>query len=179
MTGFALFGDASCAWWSISWDVSRPPGGSNGRTEVRYRPSPAPWDGQRLYEASERYGPGMVQFADESVRNGRPVARGECWDLAAEGLAAVTEQVGGTTGEEPYPSIGRTHGHLLYYADARKGGARVQGEWTGGDTYVRAGDVVEWRRVKIREVGMSAGSYSTLGDPDVSFILSLAPNGIR
>lgn len=169
LNGFALFGDASAAWWSISWDISRPPGGTNGRAEVRYRPTPAPWDGERLYAASERYGPLLAQFAAEAVQGGRPIARGECWDVAAEGLAAVTVQVG--EGEEPYPSIGRTHGHLLYYVDARQGG-QAKGEWTGGDTYVRAGDVVEWRKVRIREVGMGAGSYSTLGDPDVSSLLS-------
>lgn len=159
--GFVLFGDASCAWWKISFDVARP---ADARREVRYRPRPGAWDGERLYAASERYGPGMVAFAHAAVASRIPVARGECWDVAAEGLTSVGAQL--PEEEEPFPSIARTHGHLLYWAKATSDGS-AKGVWRGGDVYVRPGDVVEWRRVKIKEVGAPAGSYSTLGDPDV------------
>lgn len=164
--GFVLFGDASCCWWKISWDISRSPGEGNEKREVRYSPIPEAREGDKLYESSEKYGPGMVAFARQAVEGGRPIARGECWDLAAEALNSVAAQLPAT--EEPFPSIGRTHGHWIYYCRA---GGEAKGAWRGGDVYVRPGDVVEWRKVKIREVGMAQGSYSTLGDPDVSHFL--------
>ncbi|ORY74056.1 hypothetical protein BCR35DRAFT_306838 [Leucosporidium creatinivorum] len=167
--GFVLFGDASCCWWRISWDVSRPLGGGAGneKREVRYCPIPKAWEGDKLWEASEEYGPGIVAFARQAVEGGRPVARGTLNSVAAQ----LPEK------EEPFPSIGRTHGHWVYYCRATADGS-AKGTWRGGDVYVRPGDVVEWRKVKIREVGMAEGSYSTLGDPDHTAIILSASSPV-
>lgn len=168
LTGFALFGDTSTCWWRVSWDVNRP---AVAQTEARYRPIPQPFDGEQLYADSERYGPKLCAFAENAVASGRPIGRGECWDVAAEGLKSV--------GDGVWQSVGRTHGHLLYYAKA--GGD--PGLWKGGDAYVRSGDVVEWRTVRITEVGAPQGSYSMLGDPDVrhafAFLVAFADTSAR
>ncbi|BGP49579.1 hypothetical protein JCM10450v2_005474 [Rhodotorula kratochvilovae] len=172
--GAALFGDGSIAWWRLSWDTSSESAGRahlDARREARYRPRPdiASWSAHELYAASEAYGPALVRFAQEAVARGEPVARGECWDLASEALEAAAGAAAG--GERPFPSIGRTHGALLYYAKAGR-----DGTWTGGDAYVRPGDVVEWRRVRISEVGARDGAYMVLGDPDhTAIILSASP----
>ncbi|KAK4050314.1 hypothetical protein OIV83_003635 [Microbotryomycetes sp. JL201] len=160
LIGFALFGDCSCAWWKIDWDVSRHLVGQERRDAV-YRPCPSPWTGDELYIASQLYSDAVISFAQNAVASGRPVARGECWDVASEAL----ESVRNINVPEPFPSIGRTHGHLLFYARST-GEGRGEGIWRGGDVYVRAGDIVEWRAVTIRQAGMSRLSYSTLGDPD-------------
>jgi hypothetical protein len=169
-----VFGDSSVVWYRISWDVSLESGDPNillGRIkrEARYRPIPTPWDGQRLYEAHELYGPRMTEFARRAVSNGVPVARGECWDLAHEALSEISTELKHSN-LQPFVSIGRTHGQLLFWANAED---QQRGKWFGGDLYVREGDVVEWRSVTIREAGMAQGSYSILGDPDVSFVPSL------
>ncbi|GAA6017385.1 hypothetical protein JCM11491_006638 [Sporobolomyces phaffii] len=65
-------------------------------------------------------------------------------------------------------SVGRTHGQLVFWASADD---PDHGRWYGGDAYVRAGDIVEWRSVRIREVGMAPGSYSILGDPDHTAVI--------
>lgn len=166
--GCALFGDASIAWWRLGWKVSEERSGRLETREGRYRGIPAPWDGDRLYEASELYGPLLVDFALKAVQSRKPVRRGECWDVAAAGLDYIKETRPDLP--SPFPSIGRTHGHLIFYGRA---GGQGLGKWRGGDAYVRPGDIVEWRTVKIREVGMGPGSYSTLGDPDVSHFLCL------
>lgn len=155
--GIVIFGDCSVCWWKISWSLT---GGSLKR-EGRYRPIPSP---ERLYEASERYGPLLAQFALEAVEKRQPVGRGECWDIANSGLEYAATQL--PPGEKPFPSIGRTHGVLIYYGRA---GKDAVGLWKGGEEeYVRPGDIVEWRTVTIREVGMQPGAYAILGAPDVS-----------
>lgn len=179
-----LFGDGSIAWIRLSWHASSERRGTVTRDvkrEGRYRPRPdiaRDWDGDRLYAASETYGPRIVRFARDAVRGGRPIARGECWDLANEALKACEDQMP-PGGRRPMPSIARTHGALIYYASAGRSsggsGDRVMGEWTGGDPYVRPGDIVEWRSVTIREVGMGPGSYSTLGDPEVRYSPPASP----
>ncbi|TKA55512.1 hypothetical protein B0A53_02688 [Rhodotorula sp. CCFEE 5036] len=180
--GCFLFGDASIAWIRISWNATAEARGPTAllrggqvQREGRYRPRPRiehDWDAERLYRASETYGPRIVRFAQDALARGVPVARGECWDLANEALAACeAESVGGAS-NKPFPSIARTHGALLYYA--RAGTGEVVGTWTGGDVYVRPGDIVEWRSVTIREVGMAPGSYSTLGDPEHTAIIVAA-----
>ncbi|KAK4701958.1 hypothetical protein P7C70_g4263, partial [Phenoliferia sp. Uapishka_3] len=168
LIGFALFGDGSVAWWKLSWSAREE---SSGRLDLergvkkegRYRPVPEAWSGEKLFEASEKYGSGMVRFVEEAVRSRRPVARGECWDVAAEALSSFKSE------PKPFPSIGRTHGHLMFWAQAGK-----MGRWRGGEQYVRAGDVVEWNRVKIREVGMARGGWSTLGDPEHTAVIVAA-----
>lgn len=155
--GIVVFGDCSVCWWKISW------GGTKGVIrEGRYRPIPAAWEGEELYQASLVYGSLLAEFAEKAVEIGRPVGRGECWDIANSALEFAA------THQKPFPSIGRTHGFRIYYS--RAGGV---GEWQGGDQYVRVGDCVEWREVRISEVGGPVGSYSLLGSPDVSSIFSL------
>lgn len=165
LLGYCLFGDCSVAWWRLTWSASAEARGTlderSIKREGRYRPIPEAWDGEALYAASETYGPSLVGFAERALAGRRAVGRGECWDVAAEGLESITE------GRRPCPSIARTHGHLIYWARA---GGKGEGVWRGGDPYVRAGDIVEWRTVRIREVGMQEGAYSTLGDPEVSII---------
>lgn len=109
------------------------------------------------------YGEALVDFAQKAVASRKPVARGECWDVAAEGLDSIA--TGRQDLPKPFPSIGRTHGHLIYYGNAE--GGQDRGEWRGGDPYVRGGDIVEWRSVTIREVGMQAGAFMKLGAPEV------------
>ncbi|GAA6028515.1 hypothetical protein JCM8097_007259 [Rhodosporidiobolus ruineniae] len=179
-TAVVLFGDTSVAWYRFSWSSASETAGRahlDVAREGRYRPRCPPLDGQTLYDASETYGPLVVQWAEAARAAGVPVARGECWDLANEALLSITNEHAGQV-PAPFPSIGRTHGALLYHAHAgqRDEQGRVSGTWTGGDVYVRPGDVVEWRKVTIREVGMQRGAYSKLGDPDhTALILSAAP----
>ena len=164
--GVALFADASVAWWRVSWTADSERAGRahvDAQREARYRPRPdvASWDAHALYAHSEALGVHVARFAEEALEQGEPVARGECWDLASEALGAAGAASGGGGGK-PFPSIGRTHGALLFHAVAGR-----DGTWTGGDAYVRAGDVVEWRTVRISEVGARRGEYMILGDPDV------------
>ncbi|GAA5933407.1 uncharacterized protein JCM15063_001306 [Sporobolomyces koalae] len=169
--GMTLFGDASAAWYRISWDVTLDPDPNrlldSLRREARYRPRPSPWDGARLYHAHELYGPRIAQFARHAVSNQGPIARGECWDLAHEALKTVANELDHSN-LKPFVSIGRTHGQLLYWANAQD---PSHGQWFGGELYVREGDIVEWRSVTIREAGAPNGSYSILGDPDHTAII--------
>ncbi|KPV74308.1 uncharacterized protein RHOBADRAFT_44795, partial [Rhodotorula graminis WP1] len=166
--GVALFADASVAWWRISWTAESERAGRahlDAERDARYRPRPdvASWDAHALYAHSEALGAAVASFAEDAVERGEPVARGECWDLASEALGAAGAAASG--GDKAFPSIGRTHGALLYHAAAGQ-----DGTWTGGDAYVRAGDVVEWRSVRICEVGARRGEYMMLGDPDVRLL---------
>ncbi|GAA5960803.1 hypothetical protein JCM3765_000823 [Sporobolomyces pararoseus] len=169
--GMSVFGDASVVWYRISWDVSFEANPTlllqRIKREARYRPSPSPWDGQKLYEAHELYGPRLAQYARQAVSRGMPVGRGECWDLAHEGLMTVSKELEHSP-LKPFVSIGRTHGQLIFWANAED---KDNGQWYGGDLYVREGDVVEWRSVRIRETGMGQGSYSILGDPDHTTVI--------
>ncbi|SCV70469.1 BQ2448_1863 [Microbotryum intermedium] len=157
--GLAVFGDASCCWWSLSFDTRSP---TQVDRQARYRPVPSPWSGEQLYSASEKYSSEIVAFVHQAHASGRPVARGECWDVASEALNHVNRP--GVP--EPFPSIGRSHGHLIYY-----GRAEGRGVWRGGDCYIRPGDVVEWRLVTINQADAPVGSYSTLGDPDHTAVI--------
>ncbi|GJN90268.1 hypothetical protein Rhopal_003269-T1 [Rhodotorula paludigena] len=191
LVGCALFGDASTAWWRLSWDAASEQRGTahaDVAREARYRPAPdlagPEWTAERLYAASERYGVRVARFAEEARKGGVPVARGECWDVASEALKAVEADEaarGPRAARRPLLSVGRTHGALLYYANAgaegkRDADGRVVGTWKGGDVYVRPGDVVEWRQVRISEVGARQGAYMMLGDPDhTAVVTSVSP----
>ncbi|GAA5999610.1 uncharacterized protein JCM10292_004269 [Rhodotorula paludigena] len=191
LVGCALFGDASTAWWRLSWDAASEQRGTahvDVARQARYRPAPdlagQEWTAERLYAASERYGVRVARFAEEARERGVPVARGECWDVASEALKAVEADEatrGPRAARRPLVSVGRTHGALLYYANAgaegkRDADGRVVGTWKGGDVYVRPGDVVEWRQVRISEVGARQGAYMMLGDPDhTAVVTSVSP----
>ncbi len=88
--------------------------------------------------------------------SGRPVARGECWDIAHEALLHAESLFGPR--DAPILSTSRAHGHLLFC------GKPGVGRWRGGDDRLRAGDIVEWRSVRI---GMGQyGAFALLGEPD-------------
>ncbi|GAA5920468.1 hypothetical protein JCM1841_003496 [Sporobolomyces salmonicolor] len=177
LLGVALSGDASIAWWRLTWTGSAEARGTaqdEVQREARYRPVPAPADGAALHAAHELYGPRLARFAREAVARGAPVGRGECWDLAHEALEAIKSEGGGRSWA-PFPSVGRTHGRRLFYAKAAQGG-ETYGRWEGGDPYVREGDIVEWRKVRISEEGAPSGSWSLLGDPDhTAIVLAASP----
>ncbi|BGP17702.1 hypothetical protein JCM10213v2_005741 [Rhodosporidiobolus nylandii] len=176
--GCVVFGDTSVLWYRLTWLTFSEQSGRahlDVRREGRYRPRAGPLEADELYEASETYGPLICAWAERAEQAGAPVARGECWDLANEALASISSQHPDLP--PPFPSIARTHGSLLFYANAARKNetGEVLGTWTGGDVYVRPGDVVEWRKVRIAEVGAARGGYSLLGDPDhTALILSAA-----
>ncbi|KAJ8293878.1 Altered inheritance of mitochondria protein 3 [Rhodotorula toruloides] len=179
----AVFADSSVAWWKIDFDPSlareKLARGEGVRVEGRYR---APtkveeWSAEELFEASEVYGRRVADFARRAVERGQPVGRGECWDLAHDALESVGPKVWAQGGEPPFPSIGRSHGALLFHASSARldERGRIVGEWYGGDGYVRQGDVIQWRSVRIRELGGKEGSYCLLGDPEHTAIV-LSPH---
>jgi hypothetical protein len=65
--------------------------------------------------------------------------------------------------DAPILSTARAHGHLLFC------GKPGVGIWRGEDDRLRAGDIVEWRSVRIGMV--QYGSFSILGDPDHTAVL--------
>lgn len=169
IVGCVLFADASIAWYRVDWSALDEPSIRQNRpvTSVkidgRYRPRPAlssDWSAADLYDASATYGSVASSFAEEAFERARPIGRGECWDMANSALEHAAEHV---PHDVPFPSIDRTHGVLLYYASVSHPDDQT---WHAQDGYVRAGDIVEWRSVRIREKGMARGSYVTLGDPE-------------
>jgi hypothetical protein len=114
-----------------------------------------------LQQAAETYGATVAAFAERAEASGRPVARGECWDVAHEALLHAESLFG--PHDAPILSTARAHGHLLFC------GKPGVGRWRGGDDRLRAGDIVEWRTVRI---GMGQyGAFSILGDPDHTAVL--------
>lgn len=152
LDGIVLFEDLSLCWYHLTWTEPR-----SAKREVFWSMPPSPWSGADLYTASMAYGDLLAEFAEQAERSRRHVGRGECWDLANDGLKSVADQVG-----EPKPmaSIGRTHGHLLFTARAGQ-----PGTWRGGENAVRRGDVIQWLTAKIKLVGQPNVTM-TLGEPD-------------
>jgi len=170
LTGVALFADLSVCWWKVEWSVNEehlPHFLDRVAREARYLDPPHSFGSEELWEACATYGEQVAHFAEEAERNGVPIAHGECWDLASEALASITGL------DSPVPSISRTHGHLIFSGSAsgKNPGTDQRGTWRGGDTAVRRGDVVEWRRVRvgIKEPGRTG--YSELGNPDHTAVI--------
>jgi len=152
--GVILFSDLSMCWYSVTY-------GTGPVTRwARFRPRPESMSGAALQQAAETHGAAVAAFAERAVASGRPVARGECWDIAHEALLHATSLFGPR--DAPVLSTSRAHGHLLFCG---KPGA---GRWRGGDDRFRAGDIVEWRSVRI---GMQFGAFAILGDPDHTAVL--------
>lgn len=128
---------------------------------MKWAAPPSPWDGSELYAASLAYGDLLAEFAEAAERDRRHVGRGECWDLANEGLQSLAAQ----TSPAPMKCIGRTHGHLIYSAKAGQVGV-----WRGGENAIRRGDVVQWLTTKIKLVGQPNVTM-TLGEPDHTAIV--------
>jgi len=117
--------------------------------------------------AYETYGEAIASYAESFEGTGQFCARGECWDLANEGIQYVSQFEGIP---KPVRSIGRTHGHLIFEGKAMGKNKQV-GRWRGGDDRVRRGDIVEWRTVRIATVGAPRGAVSILGDPDHTAVI--------
>ena len=169
-----LFYGAFCRDLSMFWGKlkittygSRPPDPNGIERSARYLPCPQPLDKETLVGAHNAYGDTIASFAEGYVEAQEYCARGECWDLASEGLKYF-EQFDYV--EKPIPSLSRTHGHLIASFNAEVSGTPI-GMWRGGDDRVRRGDIVQWRSVKI-EVDMGWGrGTATLGAPDHTSIV--------
>ena len=158
--------DLSMFWGKIKITTSgsRPP---QIDRSARFLPCPQPLDKETLVEAHNTYGDAIASFAEGYVEAQQYCARGECWDLASEGLKYF-EQFDYV--EKPIPSLAQTHGHLIASFNADVSGTPV-GMWRGGDDRVRRGDIVQWKSVKI-EVRMNWGrGTAVLGAPDHTAII--------
>lgn len=156
--GVILFSDLSMCWYSVTY--------GGGRTPVRwarFRPRPEPMSAAALRRAAQTHGVAVAAFAARAEESGRPVARGECWDIAHEALLHASSLCASPR-DAPVLSTSRAHGHLLFCG--RPGGV---GRWRGGDDRLRAGDVVEWRSVRIGAAQF--GAFAILGDPDHTAVL--------
>ena len=159
--GIALFEDLSITWYHLTW-TGDP---RTVKREARWSNPPDPWNGADLYAASMMYGDLLAEFAEDAERSRQWIGRGECWDLANEGLKSVGERIEQSGGPKPMPCIGRTHGHLIFTAIAGK-----TGTWRGGENAIRRGDVVQWLKVKIKPLGQPHVTV-TLGEPDHTAIV--------
>ncbi|EJD04766.1 uncharacterized protein FOMMEDRAFT_153856 [Fomitiporia mediterranea MF3/22] len=161
-----LFNDLSAAWVSVSFSVS-----TSRVTErsAKYLPVPPALPQELLVQANEMYGESIASYAESYLGSGQFCARGECWDLANEALKFFASD---PSIPPPVPSLGRTHGHLIFAGRAYPGGIQV-GRWRGGDDRIRRGDIVEWRSVRrIGIVGGPPGAYGMLGDPEHTAVIS-------
>ncbi|KAJ8503000.1 hypothetical protein ONZ45_g11240 [Pleurotus djamor] len=165
-----LFSDLSLCWGVVEYSTSvnaDPNDTFLVRRSSHYLPRPKALDHATLVKAHETYGETIAAYAESYVGSGQYCARGECWDLASEALKYFDQF---DYVPKPIPSIGRTHGHLIFEGKAHGRGNMV-GRWRGGDDRVRRGDIVEWRKVRIGLVGGPPGSWAILGDPDHTAII--------
>ncbi|TFK27319.1 hypothetical protein FA15DRAFT_220954 [Coprinopsis marcescibilis] len=163
-----LFSDLSVFWGAVTYDMDDPGNERHIKREAQYLSRPSALDREELVQANETYGDTIASFAESFLGTDKYCGRGECWDLASEGLKHLDNY---DYVPKPVPSISRTHGHLIYEGRASRKGKEILGRWRGGDDRVRRGDIVEWRRVRIATVGAPPGSYSTLGDPDHTAVI--------
>lgn len=161
-----FFADLSVFWGSVDFTTANPE--ANVTRHGQYLPPPPVLGRDALVEAHETYGDTIALFAESFLGTGQFCARGECWDLANDALKyfAAYDYI-----PRPVPSIGRTHGHLVYAGTARDGGRTMAGRWRGGDDRIRRGDIAEWRSVHIGVKGGGPGNYFTLGDPDHTAVI--------
>lgn len=138
--GAVLFGDLSSLWYRIIYTVGTDAGGDGAfDCKVAYAEPPAPWlDSGLLQSSAASYG--EVVARNVEAWEGTVVGDGECWTLANEAIKTANESSGWPEEAKLLQTIERTHGHLIYYAEAGKGGL-----WRGGDVgNIRRGDVLEW-----------------------------------
>lgn len=130
LVGSALFCDLSVAWWRVQWDASkeRDRGFCHSVSrQAKYLGRPAAFAAEQLWEACSTYGERVALYAERAEQSGLPIANGECWDLANQALASITDLPG------PVPSLARTHGHLVFSGKAT-GKDRISdqyGTWRG------------------------------------------------
>ncbi|KAI9432742.1 hypothetical protein H4582DRAFT_1883590 [Lactarius indigo] len=153
--GVMLFSDFSMCWYSVTYG-SGPPA-----RWARFRPCPEPMPAAALQRAAQTHGTVVAAFAVSAEASGRPVACGECWDIAHEALLHTATLC--APHDALVLSTSRVHGHLLFC------GRPGVGRWRGGDDCLRAGDVVEWRSVRIGAAQF--GAFAILGDPDHTAVL--------
>ena len=161
--------DLSMFWGKLKITTygSKRPDPNEIERSARFLPCPQPLDKETLVEAHNTYGETIASFAEGYVESQQYCGRGECWDLASEGLKYF-EQFDYV--EKPIPSLAHTHGHLIASFNADVSGAPI-GMWRGGDDRVRRGDIVQWKSVKIEvQMGWGRGT-ATLGAPDHTAIV--------
>ena len=129
-----------------------------------FLPPPQPLGKKALVEAHKTYGDAIASFAERHIEDRQYCGRGECWDLASKGLEQFDHV------EKPIPSIARTHGHLIASFKAEACMVPI-GMWRGGDDRVRRGDIVEWKRVQIRDMMSRDHGTTVLGDPEHTAIV--------
>ena len=159
-----LFADLSMFWGTVEFLINNPKDSKRIKRNAHLLPRPEPLSKEQLIEASETYGDTIALFAESFLGSGQFCSRGECWDLAHEALKYFQDF---DYVPKPIPSIGRTHGHLIFEARVSDGGRKMEGRWRGGDNRIRRGDIVEWRKVRI---GLRGG-FARLGDPDHTAII--------
>ncbi|KDR73982.1 hypothetical protein GALMADRAFT_596422 [Galerina marginata CBS 339.88] len=158
----------SAFWGTVDFTTTSPEDPEQVTRHAVYLPPPKALGREELVEAHEIYGDTIALFAESFLGSGQCCARGECWDLASEGLKYFKDY---DYIPKPIPSISRTHGHLIYEGKASMAGREMVGRWRGGDDRIRRGDIAEWRKVRIGIKGARPGSYYTLGDPDHTAVI--------
>lgn len=160
-----MFSDMSACWYVVEWSKRNERDTSAARRKATALGRPEPMSRDELVSAHETYGETVAAFAESYEGTGQWCARGECWDLASEALKSFEQW---DYVPKPIPSLGLTHGHLIYEGKAwGKGRASTAGRWRGGDDRIRRGDIVQWKTAKI---DLPHGTC-TLGDPDHTAVI--------
>ncbi|CAO1627393.1 unnamed protein product [Jaminaea pallidilutea] len=157
--GVAQFDDLSTLWYRI--EFSGADMGASFDCKVAYAEPPSPWMDSSLLQASAAgYGELVARAAEgweDSV-----VGDGECWTLVNEAILGVNAEQGWPEEIQMLRSIGRTHGCLIYYADADANPNSPPGIWRGGDVgNVRRGDILEWG--DYAKCGLADGRKAQMG----------------
>ncbi|CAO1616609.1 unnamed protein product [Parajaminaea phylloscopi] len=160
--GCVLFGDLSSLWYRIKFDASDP--AQTFECNVAYAEPPSAWSDSALLEASAAsYGELVARFCE--AREGTVVGNGECWTLAHDALAQVNSEQGWPEESWALTSVGRTHGHLIYFASA-DAAQPARGLWRGGDVgNVRRGDILEWDGYATCKLLQPPGATASMGNP--------------
>ena len=159
--------DLSVFWGVLTITGSKPSDPNKIGRSARYLPCPRPLGKEALVEAHNTYGDELASFAERCIEAQDYCGRGECWDLASEGLKYF-DQLDHV--EKPIPSLSLTHGHLIASFNADVSGAPI-GMWRGGDDRVRRGDIVQWKSVRIGFKTSRGHGTVTLGEPDHTAIV--------
>lgn len=163
LAGGALFSDLSACWYVVEWSKRNAQNTSAAKRRATVLPRPEPMSRDELVLAHETYGETIAAFAENYEGTGQWCARGECWDLASEALKSFEQW---DHVPKPIPSLGLTHGHMIYEGKAW-GKGQAGGRWRGGDDRIRRGDIVQWKTTKI----VDGYATSTLGAPDHTAVI--------
>ena len=161
-----LFSDLSVFWGTVEFVTTSPKDPKTTKRSAKYLRCPDALPREILIEAHKTYGDTIALFAESYLNTGQVCARGECWDLANEGLkyCANFDYI-----PKPVLSTSCTHGHLIYEARAQDHGKKMEGRWRGGDDRIRRGDIVQWKNARL---GAGNGGYFIMGNPDHTSIVS-------